>query len=126
MKKMILCVAGAFFLSIIMLWSVHSQEDMTEVDPSVFSNSQRTAAVFKHDAHNEEAGIEACNECHHVYEEGKFVEDASSEDQRCADCHGLEAEGNKPSLVKAFHTNCKGCHVKKKNGPILCGECHVR
>ncbi len=99
---------------------------MEVVDSSVFANPQRTPAVFKHDAHNEKAGIENCNECHHVYQEGKLLEDESSEDQRCSDCHGVKAEGKKLALVKAFHANCKGCHEKQKKGPILCGECHVR
>ncbi len=126
MKKGLFIIAGAFFLSAMMLLSVHSQEDMTEVDRNVFTNPQRPAAMFKHDAHNEKTGIENCNECHHVYEDGKIVEDQSSEDQRCSDCHGLKTEGNKLSLVKAFHVNCKGCHAKQKKGPVMCGECHVR
>jgi len=126
MKKGMMIIAGAFFVAAFMVLSVHSQEDMTEVDPSVFMNPQRPAAVFKHDEHNETAGIEECNECHHVYEDGKLLEYESSEDMRCADCHGLEAEGNMPSLVKAFHGNCKGCHETQKSGPIMCGECHVR
>ncbi len=126
MKKGMTIIACAFFLLPFMLLSVHSQEDMESVDRSVFDNPQRPAAVFKHEAHNETAGIEECNECHHVYEDGKLVEDESSEDQRCADCHGPEDQGNQPSLVKAFHVNCKGCHKKQKKGPIMCGECHVR
>jgi len=126
MNKGMIIIAGILFLSSIMLLSVHSQEDMAEVDRSAFTNPQRPVAVFKHDVHNQNAEIENCNECHHVYEDGKLLEDESSEDQRCADCHGPEAEANKPSLVKAFHSNCKGCHKKQKKGPILCGECHVR
>ena len=53
-----------------------------------------------------------------VYNEnGKLVEDESSEDQRCADCHELVRSGKKPALMKAFHANCKGCHKEKKKGP---------
>jgi hypothetical protein len=29
-------------------------------------------------------------------------------------------------LRKAFHFNCKGCHQNKKQGPVMCGECHVK
>jgi hypothetical protein len=29
-------------------------------------------------------------------------------------------------LRKAFHLNCKGCHQTKKQGPVMCGECHAR
>lgn len=103
-----------------------SQEDMRTVSPDAFIDPQRPAAVFLHDAHNEKAGIENCNQCHHVYEDGKLVEDESSEDRRCADCHGLEDAGRQPGLRRAFHFNCKGCHQEKKKGPVMCGECHIR
>ena len=103
-----------------------AQEDMVIIDNSVFENPQRPPAVFKHDEHNELAQIEDCNDCHHVYEEGKRLEDESSEDQRCADCHELQDVGSKPGLVKAFHTNCKSCHREQKRGPLMCGQCHIR
>ncbi|MBC8463420.1 MAG: cytochrome c3 family protein [Deltaproteobacteria bacterium] len=104
----------------------YSQEDMQIVDNSAFTKAERVPSVFRHDEHNEIAEIEECNECHHVYEDGKKLADETSEDQMCSDCHGLESEGGKPSLLKAFHLNCKGCHKQNKNGPITCGECHVR
>ena len=103
-----------------------AQEDMVVIDNSVFENPQRPPAVFKHDEHNELAQIEECNECHHVYEDGKRLEDESSEDQRCAECHELQDVGFKPGLVKAFHTNCKSCHREQKKGPLMCGQCHIR
>jgi hypothetical protein len=111
----ILCIVNAW-----------SQEDMKAVSADAFTTPQRPSAVFPHDAHNEKARIESCNQCHHVYEDGKLVEDESSEDQRCSDCHGVEAAGSQPGLMKAFHLNCKGCHQEQKKGPVMCGECHVR
>jgi hypothetical protein len=116
-----LAALGFFF--IVSAWS---QEDMKVVSSEAFAKAQRPEAVFPHDAHNEKAAIENCNECHHVYEGGKRVEDESSEDRRCSDCHGLEDAGAQPGLMKAFHLNCKGCHQKEKKGPVMCGECHVR
>ena len=101
-----------------------AQEDMLFVDNSIFVAPARPAAIFAHDAHNEENDIEDCSICHHLYEDGKLVEDESSEDQRCADCHGSKQAGNKPSLRRAFHLNCKGCHLEQKAGPIMCGQCH--
>ena len=109
-----------------MMIPAFSQEDMEVVDNEGFSKKQRPPAIFRHDAHNETAQIEECNECHHVYENGEKLEDESSEDQSCAECHDEKSNGNTPGLKKAFHTNCKGCHLEQKKGPIMCGSCHVR
>jgi hypothetical protein len=116
-------IASAFFLVFV---TAHSQEDMTHVDNSAYNRPQRTPSVFNHEAHNEAAGIEECNECHHVYEDGKKLDDESSEDQLCSDCHAFKNEGRMPGLTKAFHTNCKGCHKRENKGPVMCGECHVK
>ena len=127
MKKKILFALTVLLFSLALIVNVHSQDDMAFVDSDAFENPRRPPAVFRHDEHNELAKIEECNVCHHVYDEtGRLVEDESSEDQRCADCHELEASGRLPALMKAFHTNCKGCHKAQKDGPTMCGQCHVR
>jgi hypothetical protein len=110
----------------ILLISAFAQEDMEVVDDVGFSNKRRPPAVFRHDEHNENAGIEDCNECHHIYEDGQKLEDESSEDQSCSDCHDEKSVDKKPGLRKAFHMNCKGCHLERKQGPVMCGTCHVR
>ena len=121
--KRILIIALAGLL----VWTVAgAQEDMVTVDTSDFTDPRRPASVFRHDEHNETAAIEDCAECHHVYENGRRVEDESSEDQRCSDCHSLKAEDGRPALMHAFHANCKGCHMKQNAGPVMCGECHRR
>jgi Class III cytochrome C family len=104
----------------------HAQEDMRVVDNSGFDEPRRSPALFNHDAHNETAELEDCGECHHVYEDGKRLEDETSEDQRCGDCHEHEDDGRKPALMKAFHSNCKGCHEAEGKGPVMCGECHKK
>lgn len=127
MKKKILFVLTVSLFSLVMIIYAHSQEDMGFVDTDAFKTPRRPPAVFRHDEHNELAKIEECNVCHHVYDEnGRLVEDESSDDQRCSECHELEASGRQPALMKAFHTNCKGCHKAKKDGPMMCGQCHVR
>ena len=127
MKKKILFALSISLFSLAMMISAYSQEDMAFIDNDTFENPRRPPAVFRHDEHNELAQIEECNICHHVYDEnGRLVEDESSEDQRCSDCHEIEASGRLPALMKAFHTNCKGCHKAQKNGPTMCGQCHVR
>jgi hypothetical protein len=125
-KQMIGVLAAAVLVLGLFFRSVYSQEDMTVVDNSGFDNPQRTASHFNHDEHNEAAGIEQCNECHHVYEDGKKLEDESSEDQTCSECHQEKDSGGQPGLAKAFHLNCKGCHMREQKGPVMCGECHQK
>jgi hypothetical protein len=126
MKKSVVYVVAFVIVFVFILASANSQEDMERVDNSVFEHTERVSALFRHDEHNEKADIEDCSECHHVYEDGKKVEDESSEDQYCSDCHKLKASGSIPALMKAFHMNCKGCHLEQKQGPVTCGECHKK
>ncbi len=126
MKKAAVFILAIVVISAFLFVSAYSQEEMTLVDNSIFAKPERTPSIFLHDEHNEKAGIEECNKCHHVYEDGKLLEDESSEDQRCSDCHALKASGNTPALMKAYHTNCKGCHLQEKKGPVMCGECHLK
>jgi len=116
---LVLSLAGIFIIT-----AAYSQEDLVVLDNTVFDNPQRPPVGFKHEQHNETAQIEACNECHHVYEDGKRVDDDSSEGTSCSECHALEDNGRQPGLMKAYHLNCKGCHLKRKMGPVMCGECH--
>ncbi len=124
--KPFLAVLLAIALGLLAAATSPAQEEMQTVASDAFTNPQRPPAVFPHDAHNEAAGIDACNRCHHVYRDGVLVEDESSEDQRCSDCHGETAQGRQPALMDAFHDNCKQCHLEVGKGPILCGECHRR
>ena len=126
MNKCAVYMLSTLLFTVFIFVTAYSQDDMMFVDNSVFSKPERTAAVFEHDAHNEMAAIEVCDECHHIYEEGIRIEDESSEDQMCSECHDIEATGRVPGLMKAFHLNCKGCHLDRKKGPIMCGECHLR
>ena len=123
-KGIFLLVALLFGVAFMM--PALSQEDMEVVDDGGFSKKQRPPAVFRHDEHNEKAELEDCSECHHVYEDGKKLEDESSEDQSCSECHDEKGDGSRPGLRKAFHTNCKGCHREQNKGPMMCGLCHVR
>ena len=102
-----------------------SQEDLEYIDNTVFENPQRPPAVFHHEEHNENAGLDDCNRCHHLYEEGVYIEDEDSTDQSCSECHELDDKEKLP-LMKVFHLNCKGCHQEQEQGPVACGECHLR
>lgn len=103
-----------------------SQADMTHVPTDAFGKLERSAAAFNHDEHNEKAGIENCNACHHVWVNGVLAEDEDSVGTPCADCHALKQDGDTPGLQDAYHQQCWGCHEKQGKGPVLCGECHVK
>jgi hypothetical protein len=126
MRRWFLLIPAVFAVCCFFPAAAHSQEDMIVIDNQTFENPKRPPAVFRHDLHNESAAIEECNVCHHLYEDGKLIEDESSEDQGCAECHEMQDDGRKPGLMMAFHTNCKSCHREKKKGPLMCGQCHVR
>jgi hypothetical protein len=129
-RTLILYMGMAVVISMLTFTLTYSQEDT--IQDSGFKDRQRPAAVFDHDEHNEKAGIEECNVCHHVYRDGKKIADESSEGQECSECHRLKAyEGNAIPLMKAYHDLCIGCHKRTKarggkRGPVTCGECHVR
>ncbi|MGD2097691.1 MAG: cytochrome c3 family protein [Desulfobacterales bacterium] len=125
MKKGVFLPLALLLVGVILV-PAFSQEDMEVIDDAGFSKKQRPSAVFRHEEHNENAALEECNECHHVYEDGQKLEDESSEDESCSDCHAEKGSGDMPGLRRAFHVNCKGCHLARKKGPVMCGTCHVR
>jgi hypothetical protein len=124
--KPIVTVLLAIAVGLISVAAPRAQEDMQVVANDVFRAPQRPPSVFRHDEHNAAAAIDACQQCHHIYRDGRLVEDESSEDQRCSDCHAETAQGRQPALMDAFHGNCKQCHLENGKGPIMCGECHRR
>jgi hypothetical protein len=125
-------VAALCFVAVLLVFWVgltaYSQEDITFVEDSGFSEKMRSPVPFVHDEHNENAGIEECNVCHHVWENGKLVEYESSEDMECSECHPSENDRDDPymHLLNVYHLLCKGCHQEQKQGPVLCSECHVK
>ncbi len=125
MKKIAAILAFVFLFAFITMVSVNSQEYIEYIDNSIYDNPKRPPAAFKHDEHNENAGIEQCNVCHHVYTDGEFDEWDSSEGVPCYECHAIEDSENDFELTRAYHVQCKGCHQKEKAGPVMCAECHV-
>jgi hypothetical protein len=122
-------VTLAIILALAFIWAALSfaQEDMRTVDNTVFGRPARPPAVFDHDIHNEDAGLDDCGICHHVYVDGRRSETQTSEDQSCSECHSPSGKGPNPiPLRRAFHLNCKGCHTERSAGPVMCAECHPR
>jgi hypothetical protein len=99
-------------------------ETLTMLSNDAFPNPKLPPVVFYHDAHNEQAKIDTCQTCHHVYEENRLVPDESSEGSPCAECHEAVHFGKDMTLSRAYHQRCKQCHLEVRQGPILCGQCH--
>ncbi|BBD08170.1 acidic tetraheme cytochrome c3 TmcA [Desulfovibrio ferrophilus] len=113
-------------LTVLFVGAAQSQDDMVQLKADAFVTHTRPAAVFVHDEHNEKAGVEDCNACHHVYEDGKFMADDDSAGTACSECHMLKANGRQPGLMVAYHKQCKSCHEAEGKGPMACGQCHVK
>jgi hypothetical protein len=117
----------SFLAASLVGFSAYCQEDISFVRDSAFSERMRPLVPFLHDEHNEMADIEDCNECHHVWEDGKKLEWDSSEDKECSECHlSHDAGDTDMDLIKVYHDMCKGCHMSQKAGPVQCSECHIK
>ena len=103
-----------------------SQEDYSVFPKDLFPDPQRPVSRFNHEEHMVFDAIEDCYVCHHVYEDGDLVEGESSDGVPCGECHTLNASNGSVDRLRAYHNRCKTCHEKAKQGPIACGECHVR
>ncbi len=125
-KTLVLYAATIGFIFAFTFMPGYSQEEMVALEDEAFGTRQRPDAVFVHEEHNEKAKIEECNVCHHLYKDGKKVEDESSEDMECSECHKVEGGSRTRPLMKAYHDLCKSCHRTNKTGPVTCGECHPR
>lgn len=101
-----------------------SQEDIETVNDKAFKKLTRPQVAFFHDAHNEKAAIDECNVCHHMFEDGKQLEDEDSIGMECSECHYSKTKDAAADLIRVYHLKCSGCHLKQKSGPILCSECH--
>ena len=124
--KTIITLVLAGLLTMLLMATAQSQDDMVELKSDAFDAHSRAAAVFKHDGHNELAELDDCARCHHVYEGGVLAQDEDSVGTACADCHTVKAQGSQPGLMTAYHKQCKGCHVAQGKGPVACGQCHVK
>lgn len=102
---------------------------------------QRPPVSFPHEMHFDLA--EDCLSCHHDYRDGENVldEDLLMETEpdetmelnsmnrdglgpvSCVSCHGEEA---KTGPMDAFHNQCISCHEAEGEGPVMCGQCHVK
>ncbi|MFP4473959.1 MAG: acidic tetraheme cytochrome c3 TmcA [Desulfatibacillaceae bacterium] len=119
------CVVLGVCLVLLGAMAAFSQEDVTEVDDSIFLTRMRPPVPFNHEEHNEKAELWDCIVCHHYGEEDELIPDMTSEGMECSECH-YEGDGFPMDVVRAYHLNCRGCHKERKQGPVTCGQCHPR
>ncbi len=94
--------------------------------------SQRAPMRWDYSLHGRhvQAFPEACDTCHHSYDEQqqKLVYVKGTEES-CDTCHLAQAVGTTRSWTDAVHTACVGCHLRRATdgqsaGPVLCLGCH--
>jgi len=106
--------------------------DVYKLEDSLFGKHKRPPVMFTHLKHSVDHKLK-CEECHHVYKDGKNTFKEGDKVQKCHDCHKspLKNEGKILSLQNAFHKNCKDCHNElqksgNKKAPTKCAECHKK
>ena len=129
-----------FFMGVGLLWvSANDTSPPSEVliKNTGYKRIKKGPVKFSHEKHVKEYKV-ACNECHHIYKDGKNVWKPGQSVEKCAECHNpIKKKGQKPmSLMLAYHKNCMGCHKKlAKEGKISqqqykklrkCNTCHAK
>jgi c(7)-type cytochrome triheme protein len=111
------------------LYLLAQSETIIINNADTFKEKSRTPVTFPHANHMTLEGV-SCTDCHHRFEKGKNILDASELTEKnksilCGSCHK-----GKSNLETAYHHQCIGCHDGKKRGkpagPRMCGECHKR
>ena len=127
MVKHACLTACVLLLGVLAVAQAFTQPEMKSINDEAFQDKQRPPVQFEHDMHNAKAELYDCSQCHHLYENGRLIEDAMSVDRECSDCHSpSRGSSSDVELMDAYHRQCIGCHSKQKKGPLACGECHVK
>lgn len=137
MKKtllFILIILGFVFMSNWVI-SVSAEEEQEIPDEIVIENKgyktdRKGPVVFYHGDHSDSF---ECQECHHMYKNGKNVWNEGDPVKKCSECHSpIKSEGKIKKLSIAYHKNCKGCHRElAKQGSTSapyrqCSDCHEK
>jgi alpha-D-ribose 1-methylphosphonate 5-triphosphate diphosphatase PhnM len=116
--------------------------DKITIESTLWKDHTKSPVDFNHKKHQEDYKIK-CEECHHVYKDGKNIWKKGDEVKKCQECHNeptikgekkLPKAQQKLNLKLAFHDNCTACHkkLKKKDRkkyakiPTTCVKCHPK
>ncbi len=129
--------------------------DVITLQFDIWKTHKKPLVEFPHKQHIDKYGLK-CQECHHIYKDGKNVWKEGDPVRKCDECHneptkklrkikkltpepGYDLLKDKRghvllwrNLYSAVHTNCLGCHRQYKKEhpeskpPISCSKCHKR
>ena len=121
-------IKPGFWILTLLFWVTPgiSQEDKIIMNHEELGKHSRPLVIFPHSDHE---GLTECVRCHHDYD--SFMTNIGGEEVKCSECHTATPVSNPLTLVKAIHIQCKECHRESaskgiSNGPVMCGQCHVR
>jgi hypothetical protein len=140
--KLVSCLAAAavvMFSAALLVWAAQQAPDEITIKPALWPTLTKAPVVFSHKKHSADYKV-ACNQCHHIYKDGKNTWKEGDAVEKCDKCHTnavvqgeakLTPEEKKLNLKLAFHNNClNNCHKKLKaekpdsKAPVACTGCH--
>lgn len=104
--------------------------DEIVINNTVYTTDRKGSVWFSHLEHAE-GYAEACDTCHHDYQNGKNIWHEGLPVAKCSGCHHPEKSAGSPKRLRtAFHKSCKGCHkmLAAEGGTSApykqCTDCH--
>jgi hypothetical protein len=103
--------------------------DLVVIEDQGYQSDRKGPVKFSHVKHNKEYKV-SCDECHHLYKDGKNLWKEGDHVDKCVACHDPAEEKDRTiKLQSAFHNNCRGCHTEmnkqgKKAPDKKCNDCH--
>ena len=130
--------AALMFSVVVLVYAADKGPETTTIKPALWPTPTKAPVQFTHKKHNEEYKV-ACDQCHHVFKDGKNTWKEGDKVEKCEKCHTeatIQGEKKLPpdqlklNLKNAYHVNCVGCHQKLKKekpdtkAPVTCAGCH--
>ena len=130
--------AALVFSFVLLAYAADKGPETIQMKSKLWPAPTKAQVTFSHKKHNEEYKL-ACDQCHHVYKDGKNTWKEGDPVQLCDACHTeattqgvkkLPPDQLKLNLYNAIHVNCQGCHQKMKKdkpdskAPTTCSGCH--